>query len=120
MQKFLSNSRINLVALLAVLAVLSTPASAQRLRIRDICRVKGQEENTLHGLGLVVGLEGTGDGDTKTTRALAKMMERMGNPVAIDAQRQPRTQRARECQERGHGVCHGHRSARGSTARRFA
>jgi flagellar P-ring protein precursor FlgI len=59
-----------------------------RLRVRDICRVKGQEENTLHGLGLVVGLNGTGDGDTPTIRALGKMMELMGNPVAQDARGQ--------------------------------
>lgn len=54
----------------------------QYLRIRDICRVKGQEENTLHGLGLVVGLKGTGDGEVPTTRALATMMGMMGNPVS--------------------------------------
>ena len=27
------------------------------LRVRDICRIKGQEENVLHGMGLVVGLK---------------------------------------------------------------
>ena len=54
----------------------------QYLRIRDICRVKGQEENTLHGLGLVVGLKGTGDGEVPTTRALSKMMAMMGNPLS--------------------------------------
>ncbi len=59
--------------------------SAQYLRIRDICRVKGQEENTLHGLGLVVGLKGTGDGEAPTTRALAKMMSLMGNPLGQGA-----------------------------------
>jgi flagellar P-ring protein precursor FlgI len=62
--------------------------SAQYLRIRDIARVKGQEENTLHGLGLVVGLKGTGDGEIPTTRALAKMMELMGNPLGKDGANQ--------------------------------
>lgn len=56
-------------------------AGAQSLRIRDICRVKGQEENTLHGMGLVVGLKGTGDTDGPTLRALAKMLEAMGSPL---------------------------------------
>jgi len=56
-------------------------AHGQYLLIRDICRVKGQEENTLHGFGLVAGLKGTGDGDTPTIRALAKTMELMGNPL---------------------------------------
>jgi flagellar P-ring protein precursor FlgI len=66
---------------LAVLILSSNVAHAQYLRVRDICRVKGQEENTLHGLGLVVGLQGTGDTDGPTVRALAKMLELMGNPV---------------------------------------
>jgi flagellar P-ring protein precursor FlgI len=56
-------------------------AFAQTLRIRDICRIKGQEENTLHGMGLVVGLKGTGDTDGPTLRALAKMLESMGSPL---------------------------------------
>ena len=66
-----------------VLVFLSWPgmAQAQYLRIRDICRVKGQEENTLHGVGLVVGLKGTGDTDRATLQALAKLLEAMGNPL---------------------------------------
>jgi flagellar P-ring protein precursor FlgI len=53
----------------------------------DLCRLKGQETNTLHGLGLVVGLRGTGDaGAAPTARALARMMQMMGGPVAIDGQ----------------------------------
>jgi flagellar P-ring protein precursor FlgI len=63
--------------------------TAGELRLRDICHVKGQEENTLHGLGLVVGLNGTGDGDTPTVRALAKMMELMGTPVSEDTSGRP-------------------------------
>jgi flagellar P-ring protein precursor FlgI len=63
----------------------SCSAAQAELRVRDICRVKGQEENTLHGLGLVVGLEGTGDGDAPTTRALAKFLEHMGSPLSTDA-----------------------------------
>ena len=58
------------------------------LRIKDICRLKGQEENTLQGLGLVVGLKGTGDGgDIKpTVRALTRSMQNMGGQVASDIQ----------------------------------
>ena len=77
-----------LLAALAVLCcwtVCSETCVGQYLRIRDICRVKGQEENTLHGLGLVVGLKGTGDGEVPTTRALSKMMALMGNPLSTGA-----------------------------------
>lgn len=77
-------SRI-IVAVLAMI-VSSTACSdncfGQYLRIRDICRVKGQEENTLQGLGLVVGLKGTGDGEVTTQRALAKTMATMGVPLS--------------------------------------
>lgn len=49
----------------------------------SICRVKGQEENSLHGLGIVVGLKGTGDGANflPTIRSLAMAMQLMGSPI---------------------------------------
>lgn len=66
------------------IAISATPSFGQ-LRLGDICRVKGQEENQLQGLGLVVGLNGTGDsGALPTTRALARMMSLMGSPIARD------------------------------------
>ena len=58
-------------------------------KIGDLCRIKGQEENTLHGVGLVIGLKGTGDGDNKLTmRALARYMELMGLRLGPDAKGQ--------------------------------
>lgn len=57
-------------------------ASAQ-IRLKNICRVKGQEQNTLHGMGLVVGLKGTGDGGgfLPAMRSLAMAMELMGSQI---------------------------------------
>ena len=71
---------------LALLAVLCLPQLAHaEIRLSDVCRIKGQEENTLHGMGLVVGLKGTGDGDSKATlRALARYMELMGHRLGND------------------------------------
>jgi flagellar P-ring protein precursor FlgI len=67
--------------------VVATPVSAST-RLKNICRVKGQEENVLRGMGLVVGLNGTGEAnDVPTMRAVARAMEIMGNPVAMDAQK---------------------------------
>jgi flagellar P-ring protein precursor FlgI len=55
------------------------------LRIGSICRVKGQERNTLHGYGLVVGLKGTGDGKMASTiRSLARNMQLAGVPLVLD------------------------------------
>ena len=64
-----------------LMCVCAGSAKAQ-IHVRDICRLKGQEANTLTGLGLVVGLKGTGDGNSPPTqRALAQMMKTHGNPV---------------------------------------
>ncbi len=67
---------------LCTLWLLVSGTARAELRVRDICRVKGQEENVLIGMGLVVGLKGTGEGDTPTKRSLARMMELMnGAPI---------------------------------------
>lgn len=53
-----------------------------RTVLRNICRIKGQEENVVRGLGLVVGLPGTGAvDDPQTMRALATAMDIMGSPI---------------------------------------
>jgi flagellar P-ring protein precursor FlgI len=54
-----------------------------RTLLKNICHVKGQEENTLQGLGLVVGLKGTGDSANSlpTIRSLARAIQLMGTPV---------------------------------------
>lgn len=77
------------IAGLAVLMATGRPVDARTL-LKNICRVKGQEENTLHGLGLVVGLKGTGEGGEflPTVQSLAVALEIMGNPVG---QRGPMT-----------------------------
>jgi flagellar P-ring protein FlgI len=70
--------------------VLLAPAARADQHIGDFCRIKGQEENTLHGMGLIVGLRGTGDGDSKATlRALARYMDLMGHRLGTNQQGQP-------------------------------
>jgi flagellar P-ring protein precursor FlgI len=64
--------------------VLTSPSQAQILRIEDICHLKGQEENTLIGRGLVIGLPGTGDADPGTLRALQRMLHLMGNQASLE------------------------------------
>ena len=46
--------------ILVFVCAVPQPASAA-IRVRDICTILGQEETQLTGLGLVTGLEGTGD-----------------------------------------------------------
>ncbi len=58
------------------------PACA--IRLKDLTDIKGVRKNQLVGYGLVVGLNGTGDGkDSKFTfQSLASLLERMG--VTVD------------------------------------
>ena len=68
---------------LVVASIVAVPMARGDHRVGDICRIKGQEENILHGMGLVTGLKGTGDSDMKVTqRALAHYMELLGHHLA--------------------------------------
>src|ERR1043165_4601765 len=60
-----------------------TPTTPRAVRLKDICRVKGQEANSLQGLGLVVGLKGSGDGGRylRAIRSLATVMQYMRSPA---------------------------------------
>jgi flagellar P-ring protein precursor FlgI len=69
-------------ALCIGLTVCLVATACAELTIGDVCRLKGQERNTLHGLGIVVGLNGTGDDSLPlTTKNLARAMQLMGAPI---------------------------------------
>ncbi len=78
-----SNFRSACLFLLLVQLMLAGVSTVHaRSVLRNICRVKGQEENVLRGLGLVVGLNGTGEAnDPQTMRAMARALEIMGSPI---------------------------------------
>jgi flagellar P-ring protein FlgI len=63
--------------LLAILAV--PPAARAAVRLENICTIEGQYELTTTGLGLVVGLDGTGDGarSIPTIRTLESVLRGM-------------------------------------------
>lgn len=52
-------------------------------RVGDITHLQGARSNKLMGLGLVVGLQGTGDGGkyAPTIRALAELQKKFANPI---------------------------------------
>ncbi len=62
-------------------------AQAARLTLKSICRIKGQEESTIQGMGVIVGLKGTGDSSSylPTIRSVAKIMSIMGNSPGASA-----------------------------------
>jgi flagellar P-ring protein precursor FlgI len=74
-----------IVTLISCAAFCATPALAGKT-LRDVTRVKGQGASMIQGLGLVVGLNGTGDSGTELAmaRPLAAALTNMGNPVSID------------------------------------
>lgn len=84
------NAKRILTAALATFFVLlfCAASNAQAVRLKDVASVKGVRNNQLIGYGLVVGLNGTGDGSQSsfTTQGLINMLENMGvhvNPAQI-------------------------------------
>ncbi|MFQ5566410.1 MAG: flagellar basal body P-ring protein FlgI, partial [Paracoccaceae bacterium] len=78
------------LALLAAfwLATLAPPPAAAAPRIKDLVEIEGVRGNDLVGYGLVVGLNGTGDGIRNapfTEEALANLLERLGVNVSGEA-----------------------------------
>lgn len=67
------------------LALLFWPCLLQAARIKDIADIEGVRGNQLFGFGIVVGLNGTGDGNGSdfTTKGLSNLLEKMG--VRVDA-----------------------------------
>ncbi len=79
--------RIGMI-LAAALATAACPI-ARSERIKDIVDLKGATSNPLTGMGVVTGLQGTGDGSTLTKRLLANYLRRQGaivTPAEVDTQ----------------------------------
>lgn len=75
--------KIKVNVLSVVLVVISAAEYAYCVKIADITHIQGQRENRLIGTGLVVGLNGTGDGGKflPAIRPLAAFLSHFGNPV---------------------------------------
>ena len=60
------------------------PSASAQARLKDIAAVQGVRGNQLVGYGLVVGLDGTGDGNgsTFTPQSVASMLQKFGITVA--------------------------------------
>jgi flagellar P-ring protein precursor FlgI len=71
------------LSFLIALMAFASPVVA-KVRVKDIANLKGVRQNQLIGYGLVVGLQGTGDGSSSifTMQSLATMLNNLG--IGID------------------------------------
>lgn len=71
-------------ATLALIAATLAGRSALATNVQDLVRIKGQERNVVTGMGIVVGLPGTGDKSKDSmvaARPYAMLLQNMGDPL---------------------------------------
>ena len=74
-----------LPAVLLIWLLLATPVTALQTRIKDVVTVDGIHEAKLFGMGLVTGLNNTGDKQSEVTqRFIENMIESMGISIQLD------------------------------------
>lgn len=78
------SGRFIALVLISIMLITVGATTAMAARIKDIANIRGVRQNQLFGYGLVVGLDGSGDGNKSlfTVQSLASMLEKMG--VTID------------------------------------
>lgn len=77
-----------ILTVVAICFTIPSPAFAVQSRLKDIVEIEGVRDNMLIGYGLVVGLNGTGDGLNNspfTRQSLVSMLERLGVNVRDEA-----------------------------------
>ncbi|HOE65226.1 MAG TPA: flagellar basal body P-ring protein FlgI [Candidatus Hydrogenedentes bacterium] len=65
----------------AALAILGAQ-TAQAMRLKDLCDIQGARGNALTGIGLVIGLAGTGDKTPAAINAQQRMLDRLNIDIA--------------------------------------
>lgn len=75
----------SVILTILVLCLVAADAAASRT-LREVARLRGQGASTVQGLGLVVGLNGTGDSQSELAlaRPLAEVLRRMGNAISVE------------------------------------
>ncbi len=91
MNKLIRSEKPACVIFLAVITVLLVVTGVCAddvvpVRVKDIVRVQGVRDNQLYGLGLVIGLNGTGDGTgaLANLQMIANMLEKFGITVSAE------------------------------------
>jgi flagellar P-ring protein precursor FlgI len=80
------NLRHRLLVLILLAGTLTPRMAGAQVRLKDIAKVQGADEVQLLGYGLIVGLDGTGDGRGVALQSVANLMRNLGlqvNPAQI-------------------------------------
>jgi flagellar P-ring protein precursor FlgI len=77
---------LNEMLVVALVILIGGASPVWAVKIADITRIAGQRTNVLTGLGLVMGLKGTGDGGKylPAIRPLAAMLGKFNDPTTVD------------------------------------
>jgi len=80
------SKKIFVISVFISIFIMCCDSISHAVRIKDIADIKGVRKNQLVGYGLVLGLDGTGDGKDSefTVLSLASMLEKMGVTVKAD------------------------------------
>ena len=75
--------KLSMILFMAIACLIHVSVLSAAVRLKDVAIIKDQRETQLIGYGLVVGLDGTGDGKNTqfTIRSVGNMMKRMGIEV---------------------------------------
>ncbi len=74
------------IALQVMLIILAFAVTSKAARLKDITNIRGVRSNQLVGYGIVVGLNGTGDGKSEyTNKSIVRMLDRLGMKVSPKA-----------------------------------
>lgn len=69
-----AGSRFGRFAVVLLCACAAGAAEDTGVRLKDLCEIDGVRENQIHGIGVVVGLAGSGDKTEATVRMLKQML----------------------------------------------
>jgi flagellar P-ring protein precursor FlgI len=83
MRRKLPIQRVMFALFIAAVALMPRGAHGQGITVKDLARIKGEGESVLRGVGLVMGLPGTGDSGKElvSARPLAQVLQNAGVPV---------------------------------------
>lgn len=77
-------NRILIISLLFSVGCMINISAAEKARLKEIARIQGVRSNQLMGMGLVIGLAGTGDKAALTPQMLNNLINYFGNDVGRD------------------------------------